>query len=454
MAELAVDNRPVEADRPRKQTWIRRIRVVNGWITEAAVREADMNMVAEYPQEIRDTVAAMLRDGASNRTITEASKAWDGVPKAGVSGALIASVAKEAGVLRGPGGRVVTPERHAELAKIITGKAKITLEQREEMVAEAGRLVKSGPVDFAKLGALYGVGPDTVRIYLKRAGWRQPPGKLFLAPPATNGVAPAEMPVEVPVVEAPKGRSTLTLVEEQQRFSLLRRIVQAGGFKTDNEVTNASHKWPEIRLGGHEVTHVLYDLKRTGHITAREHPSGPSGKRLLRIRSTVLGQRTVKMLDSTNAEPKQNEKPKPKLDNTSPYTGAARNEFLAETRQATGYTGSKEGIVALMPEPPAPVEPAAAPQTPKVAAPKAPSQGYPLLAALQARAKTRAEEASRRDALLEAAGLLAKLDPEESERLLARANTAEGEPFSPVEAEYLAFAASRSLTDWMAKPVG
>lgn len=207
----------------------------------------------------------------------------------------------------------------------------------------------------------------------------------------------------------------------------------------------------------HEVVSALHQLRKQGMVKFRvdKKPSaghsvgnlgGGAPVQIVPTRAALdLHGRpsTIKPGAETNGQTVHPVRP-PELENK--VTGSHPAGW-SRARHAAGrdyteprYHGSRATAVGPLersrvsaPETPAEV-PVAAPE------PQAQPDQFPLLTELQQRLRGREEAAARSARLVEAAALLAEDDPEESARLMAKAESLEGEAFSSVEVEYLRFA--------------
>ncbi len=361
------------------------------------------------PPEILDRIAAMLRAGRPNAEIVESTGIKDK--------AIIARVGREIGVIRGPRGKIITLEEANRLkAKQAAAIGKVDEATKTEMDRQAREMRATGFVDADELSRRFGVSAQTAREYLKERGWKVvgPTGHGRLTPPEegvvtstapTNG---AEPHAEIPVSAEPTFQTTkIGMLKAMTRMP--QPIPNIGELASRLRTSLAAPK-----LNEHDIAKNLYDLQKQGYVSmvAGQHLGA---KRIKSIRVTSRGQAWIRQLESPSSVTRQNERPEPKpVTPTKPDVEERHDEAVIEAT------------------PPAPTR-------------KVDSAGYPVLAGLLARARVKAEAASKRDALLAAAALLENLDPEESERLLARATAGEGEPFSPVEAEYLEFAKAHGV---------
>lgn len=226
--------------------------------------------------------------------------------------------------------------------------------------------------------------------------------------------------------------------EESNKIKLLRLLATEGQFETEAALLKRINSVPDIRLAGHEMTHVLHDLRKKGKVAFHHSPGAPNGEKLTRIGATPNGKAYIRSLGT---RPPQNER---EPDNGA-YVGAAHEGFLAETRR-TGAGSSfrrkprwtedrREAVTATVvaevaPEPPP--APAASPEP-----------EYPHLADLRKRIAQGAAAQARAEAYLAAAALL---EPYESEKMMVDAlvgaanDLGEKNRLSPIEAEYLAYA--------------
>ncbi len=262
----------------------------------------------------------------------------------------------------------------------------------------------------------------------------------------------------------------LTEREESNKIKLLRLIVQSGTFDTEAALTRRCNSAPDIRIAGHEMTHILHALRKQGKVTFHHAPSGPNGEKLTRIAATANGKAYIRSLGSGHH---QNEKPEP---DNGPYVGAAHGGFIADTlatgrgsssfrrkprwteaQHAAVETPVEEAAAALAasdvpderlqewadrlapavvgepPSPPTPPAPAAAPPAPE----------YPHLDALRKRVADGAAARARAEAYLAAAALLEPFgtDTQMVDALVTSANDlGEKTRLSALEAEYLAYA--------------
>lgn len=172
----------------------------------------------------------------------------------------------------------------------------------------------------------------------------------------------------------------------------------------------ARHEW-NAPLGEHEVVHLLYSLNKETLVTFTENQRGTGARendRMIDIRLTPQGERRVEKMKA-EAEVAPEVKP----------------EVIEAARKWSGQL-TEAGI-----EPPHSF----------VVHPNGMVDQWPVLTSLRAQEEATRSERNRAAVLVEAATLLDGIDPEEAERLLARA--ADIEPSdNPIAAEYLRFAAA------------
>lgn len=234
---------------------------------------------------------------------------------------------------------------------------------------------------------------------------------------------------------------------ESNKYRLLEKIAKHGPFATVGDLTSATHDWPEVRLGGHEVEHIVRNLQREGKVAYREAANSAHGKTLRRIEATVVGRNFVRTLVSP--APKQNERAPERVDRSGPVERITPHGQLTQQPPAVvrlpapARTLPLEPVEAAPPAPPEPTapEPPVPPPTPEPVPAPAWSALWPELAALRAKVAEKAGTEKKAERYLEAAALLEEIDAAEARRLSGIASDLVVTfQLSRLEAEYLAFA--------------
>lgn len=398
------------------------------YITE----EDGMTSRSTFPQETQDRVVALLKAGAFNRDITA---------QTGVGQSAINTIAVDNGIYRGPRGVILTKEEY-ERAGALRGALivahKLDDAARSELIRQASEGVLA-----PELSKRFGISDERVRAILTAEGWASPGRGYPLAPPEgvvrKNGagrssvqLSPKERDAEfkrTPDV-APTVPEKLTMREEAQRITLLRHIVAEKSFHDVGVLTSKANKWPDVRLAGHEIAHVLWDLRKDEYVSFRETQTRGDMK-LQSIRPTPKGERFIRNLDAAPTG-NQNEKVQPKI------VAVVSGPKVTGRTLLTPSTTVKETVETPAPviTPPPPVEPPAPPAAPDPAR-------WPLLAALREKVAKGAKAKDRAERYIQAAALLE--DPEDTDKLMVDSLISAAEALadtfrlSGVEAEYLEY---------------
>lgn len=392
---------------------------------------------------------AMLRAGKSNKAIMQ---------EVGIGSSVIKRLSHEIGIYRGAHGILLTKEE----AAAVTEKRLATKTARGQIAAKpnghAPVLAPSHP--SARSASSTGIDPDKIVAIMKRNAIKTPAwSTLDVARALGLPVArKSQQLAATDVVRAAMTRDSrfqrnlgmwslaegtkdedndrpLTAEEESQKIQLLKAIVRFGPFDSEHDLTTALRQVPEIRIGGHEMTHLLYALKKQGKIDFRESSSGAAGYRQLRIESTVNGRAYVRTL---GVKPPQNEK--------EPTLSVDRGSVAARPNgEGIGSVAPAAPAVIVKPDGTETVRPASDSVKPILAAELAkvlesPAPDWPLLTALRVREIEAAGRKHKAAKYLAAAEILADVDKAESERLLAQASDTAGDMLTPLEEEYLRFA--------------
>lgn len=343
----------------------------------------------------REQIATMLRAGASNKAILEATGVRDK--------SIYAEIGRAIGVFRGPAGRILTAEEYEAFRAKIPGGHKLDDAAKAELVREYEAEPTVTAEDLAKR---FGVTGPTVRYHLEKAGVAIRPavGKAGSgAKPRTNGAAPVAAPAVAP--EATGGP-----VAETQKLALLRRLLRtAQPIANLGELMARTRQWPEVSLSEHDLAKAMFDLQKQGFVSqVRTSQLGP--RRIKSIRTTGRAEAFLRKIDSP---------------------AVAQNERPAPRPRATVKPAS-EPTPALVPqEPPAPAQPDVV------------VVAFPLLTELRDRVAAQASDRAQAQAYLDAASLLepfGKDQPMVDALIGAAGAIAEKTKLTPLEAEYLAFA--------------
>ena len=231
---------------------------------------------------------------------------------------------------------------------------------------------------------------------------------------------------------------------------ILRKIVNDGPFPTTQKLTDALRNGSTTPWDLHEVVHLLHSLRRQELVTFRTASNGSNvaGPRAISATKRGIDAVTVQIW-ATDAEAAT-------VAAADQAATDATSEAIEAPGPSTALVEGSDGGNSLVPfgagEDPsvAPVadEDASEWRLVPILTSKAvdslkaaiDSVAVPLLAALVAREAEREANKVKAARFLEAAALLADVDKEASDALLDRASALEGQPFTPIEAEYLAFA--------------
>lgn len=329
-----------------------------------------------------------------------------------------------------------------------------TKEVTASKIAEMQRLVDGG-MERTEVAAKLHVAPSTVYKYapVKR---KANASKMLVA---VDIVDPLASRREVIAALEPIGIAA-GYMDRSLKDHILLTLVQRGPFKGVQELTDAMRgTGPRNNYGVHEVTTLLHALSKRELVTFRtsKHAPGVADQLLVNIRATDLAHQKLG-IQQRLAPPIEG-----RTGNHPPGYSRQRHaagKDMTEPRYHAGTaTGGPVVTVAKVPKPFAEAEqdmaaaarpsqtvqeptevPASTPAPPDTPAGQA--GGYwPLLAALMVEHERTEKVAEQATKLMEAAELLQDLDPEAAQQMLDRADKLVGPAFTPLEAEYLRFAA-------------
>ncbi len=258
-------------------------------------------------------------------------------------------------------------------------------------------------------------------------------------------------------------RRSVTLVGDQSmsraslRTRLLAAIAASGPFP-DTEALMRTIRQPDDNYGLHEVQSILGNLNQQGLIKYRTKRTG-SQKLYQRIESTRRGYEQAGLGTVHQVAGSMTSR------TATPLRRSEATDFRTHGGRAVGGEVIKENYEAhraqfpdhnhppleeaqpvakpveyhIQPYPGVPVVVPPEPEPPVIVATDTPAP-YPFLALLRQRRADKKASAGKAAKYLEAAAILEAIDPVESQRLMAQAETLDGEPFTALEAEYLAFA--------------
>jgi transcriptional regulator with XRE-family HTH domain len=248
------------------------------------------------------------------------------------------------------------------------------------------------------------------------------------------------------------GQETLAvaagILGESLKSRILKAVTDYGPFPNSAAVMLAIQR-PTDNWSHHEVVSILHQLRKQGKVRFRIDKKPKGGRSI-----GNLGGGDPTNIELVHPAPGHGVKPGgtnqlaakadrlPELENKVTGTHPAG---YSRARHAVGrdYTEARRhgnyangGPISRTVSPPetasVPAEPAPEPQ-------RQPGS-FPLLTELQQRLRGRQAADAQSAKLMEAAAILEAIDPDESARLLAKAEALGGEPFSALEAEFLRYA--------------
>lgn len=247
----------------------------------------------------------------------------------------------------------------------------------------------------------------------------------------------------------PKQEATVTaamIIQDSLKARLLKAITVNGPFAGVPELMEFVRRpGSGDSFGAHEVTHLLYSLNKQGYI---KYKTGRSGTKTDLLTDIVPTAKAKAEHGIPAQPPRQQFNPEGGRMAGTSRAGHAVGKDLTEQKYhgATAVGGPIERLQAEdVPQPVTPVyQPEAGePESHKPLVNEEPSSEveWPELQVIRAKAQEARAVSRRAHALLEAAALLEEEDPDEAERLLARAAALQtGAELTELEAEYLRFA--------------
>lgn len=233
------------------------------------------------------------------------------------------------------------------------------------------------------------------------------------------------------------GLYTTEALNVSLKARMLRAICLNGPFEDVRALMNFIRSGPGDTFGSHEVTHILKDsLGGKGLIRYTESRNrGATGRGSVptNIRATDAGFREM----GINPHPAKSADVRPGhlVSQSSRRAHAVGRDMTEKNNHPLIATGGPITVTRVVDVPPAPPVPLVVPP-----APTPPAQAYPLLEALRESFEKRAQADALASRYADAAAMLEKDDPEEAERLLAKAVAASPQTLTPLEREYLQFA--------------
>jgi len=183
------------------------------------------------------------------------------------------------------------------------------------------------------------------------------------------------------------------------------------------DLTRAVRSNHRDTFGPRDVATILNTLNKQGLVTFVEGGHENGHHSLMKIRATK------RLLVEEGVDTTAREIGRPRHHDEAPQHAGDRTDFRTHETRAEG--GPIEHISV----------------TPLMSIPAAEPEPWPILAELRERIRAQEAGRTRSEALIDAAELLAKVDPEESERLFARGSAlAATLTLTPIEDEYLRFA--------------